>query len=217
MDTGKSDLRTLQRERTALAQARAAAKLLKVAPSERANTLVSAAQRARTLEQRVIWLQRAASAWAEPMEAIAACRQGCSHCCHVPVTISRAEAALLARASGRRAARPVHGVRPDALATEAEVIAAQQRLQDRPSPSPCPFLGDAQCTVYAHRPMACRVLLNLDDDELLCRLTHDADHSDAAPAPEAQVPYADARALKALALAAQASSEFADIRDFFPA
>lgn len=215
MDTGNPDLGTLQRERAALAQARAAAKLLKVAPSERANTLVSVAQRARTLEQRVIWLQRAASAWAEPMETIAACRKGCSHCCHVPVTISRAEAVLLARASGRRAAQPVHGVRPDALATEAEVIAAQQRLQHRPSPSPCPFLHDAQCSVYAHRPMACRVLLNLDDDELLCRLTRNAGDNDAAP--EAQVPYADARALKALALAAQASSEFADIRDFFPA
>lgn len=103
---------------------------------------------------------------------------------------------------------PTHSVRLDALETETEVIKAQQMLQRLPIPSPCPFLVRKACSVYEHRPVACRVLVNLDDDDLLCR---------HAPTYSAEVPYADARAIKALALAAQASSEFADIRDFFPA
>ena len=57
------------------------------------------------------------------------------------------------------------------------------------------------------RPIACRTLINLDDDDLLCRHTKDG--------PPAAVPYANARIIKALALAAQASREFADIREFF--
>ena len=55
--------------------------------------------------------------------------------------------------------------------------------------------------------MACRLLLNLDDDDLLCRLVPDR---------EIPVPYADATQLKALFLLAQAAVPLADIRAFFP-
>ena len=71
----------------------------------------------------------------------------------------------------------------------------------------CPFLVDGSCSIYAHRPMACRTHLNLDDDDLLCRLV---------PGIKVPVPYADATQLKAFYLAAQPNAELADIREFFP-
>lgn len=55
--------------------------------------------------------------------------------------------------------------------------------------------------------MACRTLLNLDDDDLLCR---------HAKEEQATVPYANATKLKAFALMAQAGTQYSDIRDFFP-
>jgi hypothetical protein len=64
------------------------------------------------------------------------------------------------------------------------------------------------CSIYNARPMACRLLLNLDDDDLLCRRVEGA----AVP-----VPYADSDQLKTLYLMAQVASPLADIRDFFPA
>lgn len=196
-----------QRERLPLATQRAERKLRSVRQDQTASALVAASVRARTATQRVVWLQRAASAWARPVESVSACRSGCAHCCHIPVTISRIEAELLGKAVGRVPARPGKALRLSMLDTEEEVLAAQAQLQARAARSPCPFLKNDRCSVYEHRPVACRTLINLDDDDLLCR------HADDAPA--ASVPYADARRIKALALAAQAGSEFADIREFF--
>lgn len=159
------------------------------------------------MTQRVLWLQRAASAWARPLEAVGACRTGCAHCCHIPVALSRKEAELLARASGRRMTEPRTPVRPALLSDPAPIKAATARLQQWPTGTPCPFLADQTCSVYAARPLVCRMLINLDDDDLLCR--------QSAEGP-AEVPYADSRVLRALALAAQPAEVLADLRDFFP-
>jgi len=99
------DLAQRQRDRLPLAMQRAQEKLACLAPSGEATPLLKASQKAKTVAQRVIWLQRAASAWARPMEALSACRAGCSHCCQIPVTISLIEARLLGRASGKGAER----------------------------------------------------------------------------------------------------------------
>ena len=71
-----------------------------------------------------------------------ACKRGCSACCHMNVSLTKAEAERLARASGRKAARvqsePRHA--PDAFAGK-----------------PCPFLdAKGACSVYADRPLSCR-------------------------------------------------------------
>lgn len=196
-----------QRERLPLATQRAEHKLRSIQQDDTARDLLRASTRARTAMQRVVWLQRAASAWAGPLEKVGACRSGCAHCCHIPVTISRIEAERLGKAVGCAPARPANWVLLDALDREEQVLAAQAQLQADAARSPCPFLENDRCSVYEHRPIACRTLVNLDDDDLLCR------HADDAP--PASVPYADARMIKALALAAQAGSEFADIRAFF--
>jgi Fe-S-cluster containining protein len=196
-----------QTQRLPQASRRAAEKMQGLAHDAAAQPLIHAAQRAATVTQRVVWLQRAASAWARPLEAVSACRVGCAHCCHIPVAISSREADLIARASARVVSQPERPVRVAELTDPERVVEATDRLQASGTLTPCPFLVDARCTVYEARPLVCRVLLNLDDDDLLCR------HSGVA---QAEVPYADSRQLRALALAAQPAEMLADIRDFFP-
>lgn len=190
-----------------LAEARAQHKVAAVRENPAARKLLRAAQRASTLQQRVVWLHRAATAWSEPLERVSACRNGCSHCCNTPVVISRAEADILAKASGRAVSgptRPTTVRNVDDLKAMAE---AQEKALEKFEPSPCPFLLNGRCQVYQARPMACRLLLNLDDDDLLCRLE---------PGLNIPVPYAGTGEMKLLFLMAQPNVELADIRDYFP-
>jgi uncharacterized protein len=64
------------------------------------------------------------------------CKRGCSGCCHIPVHISMDEAALIQERTGTAMIAPLpprnfHGV-------------------------PCPFLVNGECSIYEHRPFACR-------------------------------------------------------------
>jgi Fe-S-cluster containining protein len=194
-------------QRVPLAQARAVAKVAAAAPAgPAAGRLLRAAQSARTRAQRTIWLHRFASAWIEPLERVAPCRRGCAHCCHLPVVITSAEAELIGRASGRPPVEPAVSVSIADIGAP-ENIARAQALARRAAPTPCPFLADGACSVYASRPFACRTHLTLDDDELLCRLIEGID---------VPVPYADARALWPVHLSAHAGERLADVREFFP-
>jgi hypothetical protein len=83
------------RDRWPLAMERAADKAQSTVPDPRVHQLIKASQRASTASQRIVWLHRAASAWAAPMEATSGCRNGCSHCCHISVTISKIAADML--------------------------------------------------------------------------------------------------------------------------
>ncbi len=95
-----------QRERMPLAMQRASDKLAALAPDDGAARLVRQAMGAHTATQRVVWVQRAASAWSVPMEPVAACRNGCAHCCHIPVMITDTEAALIGACRRAQANRP---------------------------------------------------------------------------------------------------------------
>jgi hypothetical protein len=44
---------------------------------------------------------------------IAACQKGCTHCWHIPVTISIVEAVLIGRHIGRKPTSPLQAVRLD--------------------------------------------------------------------------------------------------------
>ncbi|CAN7761219.1 YkgJ family cysteine cluster protein [Pseudorhodoferax sp. LjRoot39] len=195
------------RERVPIAVERAHRKLRTVQPNREADQLVRAAQKAATASQRVLWLQRAASAWAKPIEKVAACRKGCAHCCHISVTISAVEAAVIGRHVGVKPAQPENAVKLQELQELQNAFSEVQAISARTEPSPCPFLVDNACSIYEVRPVACRLLLSLDDDELLCRLI---------PGQAVPVPYANSDQLKTLYLMAQVASPLADIRDFFP-
>jgi Fe-S-cluster containining protein len=143
-------------QRLAESQANAEAALARVKPdtSRRAETLIRSAQRSGAVAQRVMWLRQAATAWAQPMESVSACKPGCSHCCHVPVSITDVEARLI----GQRVGIAPQSV-PDAPGTEAAV--ALEHLPGAPEKSagytaPCPFLANDRCSIYEHRPLACR-------------------------------------------------------------
>ena len=156
--------------------------------------LLRGAQKAARRGKRIRLILEAGSAWVAPLAPLAACREGCAACCHLPVAITSAEAQLLSQASGRPVETPVGA----ALASGP-----------RSGPvGPCPFLAGERCGVYADRPLACRLHMNLDADALLCQVV---------PGRPAQVPYADTRRMLAYALALQADEVLADIRDFFPA
>lgn len=196
------------RERWPATLERARRKTAAVVPGAHAQQLVKASQKASSASQRVIWLHRAATAWSKPLEPVAACHKGCAHCCHIPVTISSIEADLIGRRVGLKPARPTHSVRLQAFADLQSAMPALQALESKPQQSsPCPFLQDEACSVYDVRPMACRLLVNLDDDDVLCRLV---------PGQAIPVPYANSQQLKVLYLLAQPATPFADIRDFFP-
>jgi Putative zinc- or iron-chelating domain len=86
----------------------------------------------------------------------AACRKGCSHCCHTSVLMPAQEAALI----GKRI-----GVKP------AKVTGMTGRDDIKPGyDNPCPFLKNDACSIYESRPLACRQLFNIDTDALLCEL-----------------------------------------------
>ncbi|WP_371415242.1 YkgJ family cysteine cluster protein [Serratia sp. 1D1416] len=137
---------------------------------------------------------------------LAACRKGCSHCCHLPVMISEGEAEVLAACSDRSMRRPESPIRVIDIVAMGE---QQRYIVLRSRQRPCPFLGnEGECVVYEHRPVACRTHLNLDDDDLLCR---------TVPSYPASVPYADATHIYRYSLLIQRNEIVADIRDFFEA
>lgn len=210
MTTDDVDVSTLPfqvRERVPIAIERAHRKIRTVQQSREAEQLLRVAQKASTASQRVIWLQRTAAAWAKPIEKVAACRKGCAHCCHISVTISTTEAAIIGRHVGLKPAQPSKAVNLRSLENPQDGLPDVQAISARIEPSPCPFLGNDACSIYEVRPMACRLLLNLDDDALLCELI---------PGQTVPVPYANSDQLKMLYLMANVASPLADIRDFFP-
>jgi hypothetical protein len=121
---------------------------------------------------------------------LAACRAGCAQCCYLPVAISRVEADFIAEQTGTPAA-PVERSVP---------------LRSRGPGHPCPFLEGDQCSIYANRPIACRLHFNLDVDALLCT---------QLPGRSPPAPLLDVRNLHLLYALVCDDAPVADIRDFF--
>ncbi|WP_137917204.1 YkgJ family cysteine cluster protein [Hydrogenophaga sp. 2FB] len=153
--------------------------------------LLSVAIKAPTNAKKVAWLHKAADTHAAAIGPHAACHDGCSHCCHVPVAISRLEALAMGRAIGRSIIEPEY----------------HEPLAFRGYEAPCPFLVDNRCSVYNARPAVCRTHFNLDADDLLCRLT---------PGQDVPVPYSDTRLFVFAATEMEPNpGNWADIRQWF--
>lgn len=178
---------------TAEPHARAAAARVAPADANRALAALSMAASSSTSGKRVLWLQKAAQTLADVYGPHAACRKGCAHCCHIAVKITQAEALFIGRHIGRRP-------------RDREQLGPEPAMQGYESP--CPFLVNAACSIYEWRPMVCRSHLNLDKDDLLCRLL---------PGVSVPVPYLDTRLL-ALAAADTlgVTQPIADLRQWFP-
>jgi uncharacterized protein len=127
-----------------------------------------------------------------PIAEVAACRKGCSHCCHIPVALSQGEADLIGQEIG---------LKPMRLAPESVSVGTDYGYH-----RPCPFLVDGSCSIYASRPLSCRWHFNLDTDATLCELRE-------MPVP---VPLADMRRYQWVYATITVDQAVADIRDFFP-
>lgn len=152
-------------------------------------------ERKRSTTKAILWLRKAANVWGGAISPIAACESGCSACCHISVTLLASEAAMIGKEIGRM---------PNEVPVEKRNARPSMR---RGAGYACPFLVEDSCSIYAQRPVACRLLLNIDRDALLCQHRETQD----------LVPYVDARVFE-LRLAASANLEkdyTADIRDFF--
>ncbi len=123
-----------------------------------------------------------------------ACKRSCTHCCHIPVAVYPSEARVMGKALG----------------VEPAAVAQSVRMRDKPYgyDQPCTFLKGGACSIYEHRPLACRVHINLDDDELLCELI---------PGESVPVPLANATSFYALYAKICEGEALADVREYFPA
>lgn len=183
-------------ERLATAQITAEIKAAQVPMSAQADTqrLLSQSHKSKTRAQKIMWLRKAADRISAAAAPVIACKDGCSHCCHIPVSLTKPEALEIAKA-----------IRVD--------IAPVVQISDQPTgyDNPCTFLVQGSCSIYEHRPIICRTHMNLDQDALLCELI---------PGASVPVPYLNLRPIQIAAhlLSDHASDKIkhADIRDWFP-
>lgn len=127
-----------------------------------------------------------------------ACRKGCSYCCSIAVMVTGMEAKRIGEVIKRKPAK-VEGVREP-----GDLEALQEKYFD----VPCTFLKAGRCSIYEHRPLACRLHFNMADDPLFCS-TKIAPQNSLVPALNLQ---GVDKALFLLTL----GEPLADIRDFFP-
>jgi Fe-S-cluster containining protein len=128
------------------------------------------------------------------MDGVAACRRGCSHCCHIPVLITQTEAHVMADELKITVAKPEKFVRAGNKAYDGVA---------------CPFLADNECSIYESRPLACRIHYSMAGDDLLCQIV---------PGESIEVPFFNNMPYLLAMVQALPGQEhrLADIRDFFP-
>lgn len=133
------------------------------------------------------------SAIVSPLTACGKMGKGCSHCCHIPVAITKVEAKQMALDLG-------------ITAKPAKAFVGSERQERFGYDYPCPFLKEGACSIYDQRPLACRIHFSMDADDLLCRL-------DQTGVP---VPYMNVTGFQMAQLNVTNFSPIGDIRDFFP-
>jgi Fe-S-cluster containining protein len=172
----------------------------------RLRTQLKQLEKAPAIKHKIFWLRQMAETFAEAVAPHAACKDSCSGCCHQPVSLTLQEAEVIARETGIAMRMPA------SWSTGPVMRYAGQA---------CPFLKDARCTIYRHRPLVCRLIFSMDADALLCQMV---------PGARSQAPYADHGIYKELYIrshlgrvkseeemqVALKSLRMADLREFFP-
>lgn len=145
------------------------------------------------LSHRVFWLHKMADELGKATKGNSPCDNGCSFCCHQPVMITQLEARYIGRKLGILPKIPTYTIEPNPAYIG----------------TPCPFLKDGKCSIYEHRPFACRVLYSVDDGPEPCEITLPYD-----PGRVAQLDNEQFYRVAVTALNDQIMY-MADIRDFF--
>lgn len=155
------------------------------------------------LGQRYIRLREIADEVGARIAPVTPCAKGCSHCCYMAADVTRHEAQIIARFTGRKIAKQEEEV----LDTPAAVREAIERTRARWTRVACTFLApDGSCSVYEVRPLACRLHHSLEDD---------ADRCDSFRYPGGIVASANLTALLVV-IGDQLGPRWADIREWFP-
>ena len=172
----------------------------------RMRTQLRQVDRAPGIRHKIYWLRELAGTFAGAVAPLAACTTGCAACCYQPVQVTLQEAEVIANETGARMQTPT------AWSNEPGMQYVGRA---------CSFLQDSRCTIYAQRPVACRLMFNMDADALLCQMV---------PGALSHVPYADYSDHKELYVrahlgkvktqaemqAALKALQMADLREFFP-
>ena len=124
-----------------------------------------------------------------------ACKQGCSSCCRMNVTISQVEANEISQTTGRR----------------CQTLAQQTTHETNNFVGvACPFLVDDACSIYDARPFVCRQHHSFDSTAYWC-------HPERLHAIKVQlVEFGGARLAYDSVVRGVRGAMLADIRDFFP-
>jgi Fe-S-cluster containining protein len=160
------------------------------------NAMAIALQDEPTRTGKVIWLNHILDTLHDAASGFSPCKAGCSDCCSMALNITQDEAKAIAMASGRTALVPVYDDDTEDAIKRYEGV-------------PCPMLVDGLCSVYAVRPLACRVHYSVDSDALLCKIVRGANIR--SPTLDTQ----RFQMLGALTYANPLSVRFADIREYF--
>lgn len=186
--------------------------------------LLAAAAAASSPVQQIHWFRKAVDRVAIAASEVTACRARCAHCCYIAVQLTEREARVIAKETGQRLREPAPGeslrltsnLDPEELDQAMVDVSEFQYMESaRHMGTPCPFLrvdpdgpvGNGSCGIYASRPLACRQLINLDRDALLCHLV---------PTESISAPYLDMRLHAAAQLETFGRGQrVADIRTWF--
>ena len=125
-------------------------------------SLPALVESAEPLDRKVIRLRHIADAAAKVIAPFTPCAKGCSACCHNPAIVSEVDAMLIAQATGTPLSSPRE------LFDVAAGEEARRKYVSRYAGVPCTFLKDSICSIYAHRPVVCRVHHSLEDTAAGC-------------------------------------------------
>jgi Fe-S-cluster containining protein len=159
--------------------------------------LAERAKSATSKQAKVMLLHQLADTLGAATVGIVPCKRGCNHCCHMATLVSIEEAEVIARQTGAR------------LSVPAQYNQFGEDMVKKHFGVACTFLTADGCSIYAHRPFACRVHYSVDEDNLLCEMVP----GETIRAPTMNVNGYDAAFVAAFGGALR--MQYADIRDFF--
>ncbi len=100
------------------------------------------------------------------------CKKGCAHCCHQPATIFGFEAIRIAQVlKTSRTPEQLESLTRQMLARVAGFVGGVKKNIN--NKTACPLLSDGECSVYADRPLTCRMAHSFSVRK--CRLSFEGD------------------------------------------
>lgn len=163
--------------------------------------LANQARVAKSGRAKVILLRQMADKVGEAAKGLIPCAKGCNHCCHMATMIHLEEARAIEKATG------VRMVMPKAFNVDLMHV---EKVRARYDGVACRFLVNGACSIYAERPLACRLHIVVDRDNTLCEIV---------PGEKIRVPSIDTLQYDLAitkAYGGPLEMKYADIREFFP-